>query len=257
MPLSPNGPIGRMLHRRSVKRWQEMAKHAAHTDLATLHAQSESAQKLLRHVGAFQMAADRRLALQRTGGLAFPVPPGTDWSWRPKPWAARVPIAGLAPVLAKSAFTEDLVVFHDCPQSEITLRQCPNLRETDLNPFGICLEVFHFSGSYLSLVLEVPKESCAGLRKSHLMRFVATMERERPTKIYARLNVKNGPNTEQILMTLPEGNTEAMVEFDLAYSGLNESRAEKMWIDLMVEAPTMNKINFRDLTLCRYPRADI
>jgi len=95
------------------------------------------------------------------------------------------------------------------------------------------------------------------LRKKHLIRLAAVIERERPSKIYARLNVKNGPNTEQILLTLPDDNPETMVEFDLAYSQLNEQRAERMWVDLMIESPAMNKITFRDLNFSRYQRAEI
>ncbi len=106
-------------------------------------------------------------------------------------------------------------------------------------------------------MIEVPPASCEGLRRKHLIRLAAVIERERPSKIYARLNVKHGPNTEQVLLTLPDDKAETMVEFDLAYSQLNERRAERMWVDLIIESPAMNKITFRDLTLCRYPRAEI
>lgn len=81
--------------------------------------------------------------------------------------------------------------------------------------------------------------------------------RERPTRIDARLNVKHGPNTEQILLTLPDDSEDTAVEFDLAYSQLNESRAERMWVDLMIADPAMNKITIHDLNLCRYPRAGL
>jgi hypothetical protein len=119
------------------------------------------------------------------------------------------------------------------------------------------IEAFHFDGNYLSVVIEIPKDSCEGLRKKHLIRLAAVIERERPSNIYARLNVKHGPNTEQVLLTLPDAQAETIVEFDLAYTQLNEQRAERMWIDLMIESPAMNKITFRDLNLCRYPRAEI
>jgi hypothetical protein len=152
--------------------------------------------------------------------------------------------------------TNELVIFHDCKSREITLRQQRNSRDIDLSPFGVALEIFHFDGSYLSLVVEVPPSSCEGLKKTHLIRLACVVERERPTRIYARLNVKHGPNTEQILLTLPDTD-EAMVEFDLAYSQLIEARAERMWIDLMIEDPAMNRITFRDLNLSRYPRADL
>jgi hypothetical protein len=83
------------------------------------------------------------------------------------------------------------------------------------------------------------------------------VERERPSKIYAQLNIKNGPNIEQILLSLPDDKAETMVEFDLAHSQLNEKRAERMWGDLMIESPAMKKIAFRDLNFSRCPRAEI
>lgn len=257
MPFPLQGPIERFQQRRAIKRWRMAARTSGQLDLATLDRKNEVAKKLLRHIGAFKLEADSRLALPRIGSTTFPQPPGTDWAWRPKPWRAPVAEGGIAPALSKMELTNELVIFHDCKRAEVSLRQDRNTRDTDLAPFSVALETFHFTGSYLSLVIEIPQSSCEGLRKRHLIRLAALIEREEPTEIYARLNVKNGPNTEQLLLTLPSDAPEAMVEFDLAYSGLNERRAERMWLDLMIEKPRMNKVTIRDLTLCRYPRADI
>ncbi len=257
MPFSPTGPIGKFLQRRQIARWRQDAKDVSGLALGELNARNEHARKLLRHVGLFKAAADSRLALPRIGSSAFPQPPGTDWAWRPKPWSSPAMIKGLAPALTKTDFTDELAIFHDCKHPEITLRQSRNMRDVDLSGYIIDLETFHFDGSYLSLVIEVPQASCEGLEKNHLIQLAAVIERTCPTTIYARLNVKNGPNTEQILMTLPDDKPETHVEFDLAYSGLNERRAERMWVDIMIESPAMNKVTFRDLTMCRYPRADI
>ncbi len=257
MPIPLPGPLDRYLQRRMIARWRRAVGDVPGMDLAALDRKNEAARKLHRQIGAFRLKADSRLALPRIGSTTFPKPPGTDWAWRPKPWRAAVVPGGIAPALSKMELTNELVIFHDCKCAEISLRQSRNSRDTDLAPFGIDLEVFHFQGSYLSLVIEIPQDSCVGLRKRHLIRLAALIERERPTKIYARLNVKNGPNTEQVLLTLPDDTSETMVEFDLAYSGMNEKRAERMWVDLMIESPAMNRISIRDLTLCRYPRAEI
>jgi hypothetical protein len=48
-----------------------------------------------------------------------------------------------------------------------------------------------------------------------------------------------------------------MVEFDLAYTKLNEKRVDSMWLDLIFEGPQMNQVTLRDLTLSRRPRADV
>lgn len=257
MPLPLQNHLDRFVQRRAIKRWRKAAQTVAATDLGTLERQNDIARRLLRAVSAFRQEADSRLALPRIGSQSFPQPSGTDWAWRPKPWSAPVVPAGIAPALSKMELTNELVIFHDCKRAEVSLRQSRNTRADDLAPCGITLEAFHFEGSYLSLVIEIPKGSCEGLKKRHLIRLAVVVESARPSKIYARLNVKNGPNTEQVLLTLPDDRPETMVEFDLAYSGLNEKRAERMWIDLMIESPAMNRIDIRDLTLCRYPRAEI
>ena len=257
MPLAPNSLIGRALHWFTVARWRTAARRASDTDLDALAAQNQMAQRLMRPMRALNIAAESRLALPRIGSTTFAQPPGTDWSWRPKAWRVAVPERGIAPALPKTGLTDEVLIFHDSKQAEISLRQTRNMREDDLAPFSMVLEVFHFEGSYLSLVIEVPPASCEGLKRRHLVRLDAVIEREQPANIHVRLNVLNGPNTEQVLLTLPNDGPETMVEFDLAYGQLNERRAERMWIDLMIESPAMNQITFRDFTLSRYPRAEI
>jgi hypothetical protein len=53
------------------------------------------------------------------------------------------------------------------------------------------------------------------------------------------------------------GQEEVWVEFDLAYTDLNEKRIERMWLDLIFEGPELNQILLRDVTLARRPRAEI
>jgi hypothetical protein len=83
------------------------------------------------------------------------------------------------------------------------------------------------------------------------------VEVEKPLEIFARLNVRHGPNTEQIVRELPLSDDKIMVEFDLAYTKLNEKRVEAMWIDLIFEGPEMNQVTLRDLTFSRNPRAEL
>jgi hypothetical protein len=48
-----------------------------------------------------------------------------------------------------------------------------------------------------------------------------------------------------------------MVEFDLAYTKMNEKRVDAVWLDLIFEGPEMNQVTIRDLTFSRYPRAEL
>ncbi len=257
MPLNPNGVLGRLLHQRALSRWKAAARGAEHAELGLLRAQWQQARQLRAPLQQICHVADSRLALPRIGSKTFARPVGTDWSWRPQAWRAGLARHGIAPAQNKMKLGDEVTVFHDCKQTEISLRQQRNLRDDDLAPFGLSLEVFTFDGSFLSLVIEIPPDSCEGLQRRHLIRLATVIECEKPIKILTRLNVKHGPNTEQVLLTLPSDGPDAMVEFDLGYSQLNEKRAERMWIDLMFENPHMNQITLRDLTVCRYPRAEL
>ena len=152
---------------------------------------------------------------------------------------------------------DEVTIFHDCQISELTLRQLRNTREADLAPYGLRMDVFRFDGSFLSLVLNLPSSACDGLLKRHLVRMEAIVEVEKPLEIFARLNVRHGPNTEQIVRELPIYDDTVMVEFDLAYTKLNEKRVEALWIDLIFEGPEMNQVTIRDVTFSRNPRAEL
>ena len=137
------------------------------------------------------------------------------------------------------------------------MRQIRNTRETDLSPFGVRMDVFRFDGSFLSIVIDLPPEAVHGLSLRHVIRVDAIAEMEKPLEIFARLNIRHGPNVEQIVRELPLSEEEVMVEFDLAYTKMNEKRVEKLWIDLIFEGPEMNQVILRDLTVSRRPRAEL
>jgi len=224
--------------------------------LSHLRSERAQARKLRHHLNELISVADNRLALPMIGSNAFPKPHGTDWSWRPALWREPLAVPGRSSVLSKTKLGDELTLFHDCQQSELTLRQLRNTREADLAPYGLRMDVFNFDGSFLSLVLDLPEAAVSGLQRRHLIRMDTIVEMEKPLEIFARLNIKHGPNTEQIVRELPLHEEEIMVEFDLAYSNLNEKRIERGWIDLIFENPQMSQVILRDLTFSRRPRAE-
>ena len=249
--------LDRAFHQRALFKWGRAARRAPDTDLGILRRQRKSARQLRQKLDELIHVAEDRLALPRIGSSAFVRPDGTDWSWRPNLWRGPLPQRGLSSVESKTPIGTEATVFHDCRVSELTFRQVRNARERDPAPFGLRMDVFRFDGSFLSLVLNLPPESCAGLKRRHLIRLDTIIETESPLEIFARLNVKHGPNTEQIVRELPLNEEEVTVEFDLAYTKLNEKRAERMWVDLIFEGPEMNMVTIRDLTFCRTPRAEL
>lgn len=249
--------LDKLVNRSELRRWSRRARQVQKAPLSALRMQRNQARALRGDLDYLIYFADSRLALPTIGSNAFPVPHGTDWAWRPQLWRGPLAQHGLTAVASGEKLGEEVTMFHDCDTSELTLRQIRNHRESDLAPYALRMDVFGFDGSFLSLVVNLPDAALEGLRKRHLIRLDTLVQMEKPLEIFARLNIKHGPNTEQLVRELPLHEADRMVEFDLAYSDINEKRIEKAWIDLIFEGPQMNEVTLRDLTLSRRPRADL
>jgi len=249
--------LDRMFQAQILRRWRRAARASDTADLSALRVQRNRARQLREHLDRLIHVADGRLALPMIGTSYFPRPHGTDWAWRPELWRGPLPKPGLSSVPTKSRLGSEVTLFHDCDYSELTLRQLRNTREQDLAAYGLRMDVFNFDGSFLSLVIDLPTEAARGMTRDHLLRIDTIIETEKPLEIFARLNIRHGPNTEQIVRELPLNGQDVMVEFDLAYSRMNEKRVEKIWLDLIFEAPDMNQVIIRDLTFSRHHRAAI
>lgn len=239
----------------ALARWRRYARAAARTPLPLLRRRRAQARRLRAHLDALLFVAEDRLGLPLIGNAAVSSPPGADWAWRPQLWRTALPVPGRASVESRQGLGEEATVFHDCRRSELSLRQVRNRGAGDLAAYGLRLDVFGFDGSFLSVALELPAEAARGLTRRHLIRLAAVIETERPLEIFARLNIRHGPNTERVVRELPVGEREVAVEFDLAYTRLDEKRSERLWLDLIFENPRMNQVTIRDLTLARLLRA--
>lgn len=257
MARQGNSLFDKWMHRSVLRRWRRLGNELASHDLESLRTYRSQALALRRNLDRVVHEAEHRLALPVIGSNAIRKPMGTDWAWRPMLWKGPIPVPGLSSVVNKAVICDGTTVFHDCRRSELTVRQIRNTRETDLAPFGLRMDVFRFDGSFLSLVAELPDEAVEGLRLTHLIRLDVIVEMEKPVEIFARLNIKHGPNVEQVVRELPLNEEEVKVEFDLAYTKLNEKRVERIWVDLIFEGPEMNQIILRDVTFSRRPRAEL
>lgn len=248
--------VRRALHKRSLRRWEAAARDAEGIDLSRLRHMRTQARQMRRRVDSVTHIVDGRLTLPRIGSNAIKKPAQSDWAHRPELWRGPVHPVGVAAVESRTRIGNAATLYHDCVISELTLRQVRNTREDDLAPFGLRMDVFKFDGSFLSLVLDLPQSAVDGLRRNHILRMEAVVETEKPLEIFARLNVKYGPNVEQVVRELPLDGSEMIVEFDLAHTKITEKRLERLWMDLIFEGPEMNEINLRDITFSRRPRAD-
>ncbi|MFV2038567.1 MAG: DUF6478 family protein, partial [Paracoccaceae bacterium] len=215
------------------------------------------AREVRRRLDQVLHTADARLTLPLIGSNAIQKPLHADWSYRPELWRGPLSPAGMVAVNSRSCIGDEVTLFHDCDISELTVRQIRNTRESDLAPFGLRMDVFRFDGSFMSLVIKLPDSGVTGLKRRHLLRLTCVIEMEQPLEMFARLNIKHGPNGEQLVRELLPQNGESVVDFDLAYTNLNEKRVERAWIDLIFEGPEMNQIIVRDINLTRRPRAEV
>lgn len=243
----------RLAARRSLRHWRRLADGAATADLMDLKRARGQAAQARREVDRLLHAADTRLAGVQE---ALPRPELADWAWRPEGWRQRISSAGQAPVQSGAVVGGDVLLYHDCGESEIALRQLRNRQDDEAAPWAVQCDVFGFEGTYLSLVIELPVAAAVGLGPGHVLRLDTLIEAEKPVEIFARLNIRHGPNTEQIVRELPPGERRVGTEFDLAHSGINQRRVERAWIDLIFGRPEMNQLLLRDVVLSRCPRAE-
>jgi len=187
--------------------------------------------------------------------LPAPVPPmHADWCWRPALWSAPVRPAVLAPATPGDWLGGAAQVFHDGGAETVALAQ----RAAGAGrPLALEIETRRFGGSFLSLALDLPEEAVAGLTRRYLVGVEIRTAASRPVEIFARLNVRHGPNAETLLRSLPDREGAQTVEFDLAATRLNAARVERAWLDLICDRPGTARIRIRDLTLYRRPRAEV
>lgn len=257
-----NSLTDRAGHRRTLRRWNAALERVEALPRARLEALTDQAQEL-------RLLLDRFIrrdggGIGSNGGKGLALPMHSDWSWRPPLWGeAQHPAGTAAPETGRELAT-GVKIFHDCPLNQIILRQLDGTHSGagyPSAPYAQMLEVLGFEGSFLSLVFDLPVGAVAGLRDSHVLALAASLQAERPLRIYARLNIRHGPNTEQIVREFPAetiaAGGEAQVEFDLAYADFHQRRVDHMWLDLIFDSPAMSRLLFRDLLFSRRPRAEL
>ena len=244
-----------LLDKGTLRRWDRAARAVETLEATRLKLLRQRARSLSRRVDKVLHVAEGRLALPLAGQAAIRRPMHSDWAWRPELWQGPVKPTGFAMVENKTPIGREAKVFHDCGLSELSMRQLRNTRAEDIAAYGLRLDVFQFDGSFLSLVLDLPREGVDGLSRRHVFRLEIRVEAEKPLEIFGRLNVRHGPNVEQLVREFDGSQGEYAIEFDLAATRLNEARVERAWLDLIFEGPEMNAIILRDVTLSRRPRA--
>ncbi|WP_103258952.1 DUF6478 family protein [Tabrizicola aquatica] len=248
--------IDRWCLRRVQGRWTQASADAPDLDPFELRALRGEARLMRRQIDRVIHAADARLSLPLLQGEPPRMALGTDWVWRPDAWHGSLPQPGLVAADRATQISDDLALYHDCPLSEIALRQVQGGADALRAPYALAVEVFGFRGSFLSLSASFPEAAVGDLGLRHLVRLDAVIEADRPLKAYARLNIKHGDAVAQMISDLPDG-PEKWAEFDLAYGQIGAGRIERVWLDLIFNDAAQTRILLRDVVVSRRPRAEL
>ncbi|MDO5605019.1 MAG: DUF6478 family protein [Paracoccus sp. (in: a-proteobacteria)] len=261
MAFRPRNWMRRMMRRRVQEDWSRLGGNVPHMGAGQLRELRAEAGMMRQVMDRFLMRSDPRVIVSKADLAALPLPGGTDWRWRPEFLSSPVSPAGIAAPASGARLGEAAALWHDCPEQSLILRQIRNAGATDLAAFGLRVEVMSFAGGFLSLSVDLPPEVLSGLTRNYILRLETAIEIERDLDIYARLNIANGPNTEEMLRHLGGMRAGAvstnLTEFDLALTEMNERRLDKIWLDLIFERPQMNAAVIREMVLSRHPRANI
>ena len=236
-----------------LRRLTRKLPNMGEADMIELRSRARDLRSALDHV---IRQVNLRVSPTKNRPAGFQKPADADWAWRPELWTSAIAHVGVASARSKTRLGDEARLFHDCEISDLTIKQFRNLRSIDLAPFGFMMDVFHFGGSYLSLAISLPIKRAKEMTTGHIIELEAIFESERPLKTLASLNIKHGPNVEQIIREFSQADKLCSVGFDLGYLMLNENRIKEVWLDLIFEAPQMNQIKIRDLTFYRRPRAE-
>ncbi|WP_299817925.1 DUF6478 family protein [uncultured Jannaschia sp.] len=244
--------------RRARRRWRRAATEAETAQAATLARVLPAAREMAATARELVQTAEARLHDHAAVRDAATVT--AEWEWRPAPWSAPIRPGAVAGARDGTSLAAGVTLFHDCPLSEITLRQARNVDGRSGAPYALSLDVLGFEGSFLSLAMDLPGDAGRALRSGHLVEVSARIALERAATIYARLNLRHGPNVEQLLSALSGGDRPAGEmggAFDLGLQEINPAKMEAAWLDLILDDPGMNALRIDDLVLTRRSRADL
>lgn len=242
------------LDRRAERRWDRAGDAADTMDLARLRTLRTRAEGLSARLNRFLHLSGRRLSLPHEDAARVPLPLHADWAWRPAPWAGPLAPRSIVGLEDGAALSDDTRAFHDCPLCEATVRQ-DRSGAAEGAPFAVALDVLGFEGSFFSFAVEFPPEGAKGLGPRHVVGLTVDARAERPMEFFARLNVRQGPNTAQIVREAMLDEGPVALEFDLAYGAQGAKGTDRAWVDLIFDTPGWSRIVLADVTLTRRPRA--
>lgn len=245
-----------IVHRVSRRVWARRAHRLDAVGSARLRRWRRQARELQPTVQHVLVEADRRLSAGPARVEALDRPSDATFFHRPEVFDLPLAVTGLARPAPGTALGSDMAIHHDIAEPEFILRQQRNPDGGGAR-FGLVLEAYELQGSFLSFALRLPEGEAQGTQREELVRLSYDLEMDAPLEVFARLNLRHGPNVEQIVREVDLNARDRWVEFDVFYTAFDPRRGKDIWVDLIFQTPTMNTIKIRDLTVLRRPRMSL
>lgn len=245
------GRLHRYLHRRLLRRLATAETGLEAQSPGAVLATAQRARQLAQAADKLARRAEAEVRRSTCDAALPEMPARTNWSARAPIWDGGGKDAGVVP--EGLALGGGATVHHDGEADRLSLRSLtvPGAGQ------GLVLDVLDFSGSYLSVSLPFPEAALAGLGRQSLLRAAMVLRMDRPLTCYTRLNLRNGPNTCQMVRGFDTERGQEAVEFDLFYADVEPEGASDLWLDLIFENPAMVQIEIADAIFSRRPRAGI
>lgn len=193
---------------------------------------------------------ERRMADERLGRETMD---GARWTSTPEFLSTLVPPGVWREPEANLSIGAGLTVFHDFTGGAFTLSQRPNRARTPKRRYELFFESYEFEGSYLSLVVEPPRD----LKRPAMGETVAVtldMRASRPVKAFLRLNIKGARGADTLYAEGEIGQGRASFEFDMSFATYEMGPEDGMWLDIIIDRPRMVEFSIEDLTLALLAR---
>lgn len=233
--------------RSGTKYWAKLLKEVPTASSAELQDYKREADKLGKFLHRFELAMAERLG----GNPLTDLPVEAEWAYRAETFLLPMEPAGHAPLTNQTRLSDDVTAFTDDPEAQISLRQIAN---GSGQPFSLVLDITELGGSFFSLAIGLGEKAAQSFTKNDLVGVHIDADFEKPCTPLVRLNLRSGPNTEQIVR---EHVPDKPVEFDLFYLDFDTERMSDAWVDVMLPPQSASRITFRDLVVARRPRAEI
>ena len=190
----------------------------------------------------------KRFSIEVPAG--FTLPPKTQWGYTPALWEHSFDQETAGNVLTGSEIAPRVNLHHDADQTDIAIRS--NGVEG-----GLSFAINKFNGSFLSFAFGFPPDDANAIRRHDLIRIALHSTADKPFKAYARLNLRHGPNNEQIVRMIDIGHGDSFAEFDIFYSEFEPNRSSDAWIDLIFNDPEGLEFTLTQAVILRRVRATL